>query len=282
MSSLAVIPSPMTAGQKAAATRKARQLGLIPPAAGTPPRPDRQKLAHEALQAFERASAADNPDWFTIALEMKRALQAGANVVTLRPPAKPVALAAPKLDDHPVTNFRKLIWPSPVICCTFADGEKVRMSCSSMHGKPLAIARAVRLAIFTYQHRIARRTLGTDHYDRDLGRFDLKAFRVAAPEITECYFALPDGGRAEYDLELVNRETAEWRAIQNPGATTEYRCLELQSACANGAAAARKAIRRGDHVTAAIFQERVAAFSAEMRSLRDWARDWQTDSAAAG
>lgn len=206
-------PVPMTAGQKAAATRRARAAGLIPPAPSsrrqiaTAPPPG----AAAALAAFEQAAASEAPDWHAAALALRKALQAAsAQPATLprrapleRTTGRPTALPAPVLDDYPLKG--RLVWCPPVIICGFADGQVVRMSFASIVGKPLNIANGLRCAITAYRFRMAGR------FARHAPHAEA-ARAVVVPEIAYCAVRRDDAEIATYGLELVNAGTAEWRA----------------------------------------------------------------------
>lgn len=217
---LALVPSDATLSpaRKAWATRRARAaaggLHVVPAIQPT------VNAKAAAIAAFERAAGADLPDWHAVALAMKRAILAeGAAAPRIRTAPQPRALPAPKLEDHPVTNFRALQWPAPTIVCRFADGEIVRMSFSSMRGKPIAIARGLRLAIAAYRARLSVRRFGRTG-GRDSGNNMLlsiiKMRMVEVPAFETCSVEGDNGQTiGVYDLDLVNRETVHLRGASH-------------------------------------------------------------------
>lgn len=104
----------------------------------------KMNLKADALSAYEAAVADPlSADWRAVA-ELLR-----ASVPT------PKAKAGDAWADYAVEcPGRKIVWPSPVIVATFADGEKVRMSFACLPGKPLNIGRGLRLAAAAWETRI--------------------------------------------------------------------------------------------------------------------------------
>jgi hypothetical protein len=171
-----VVNLPLTAGQKAAATRR-RNLAI---AAGLDPSASPRDLA---LAAFDREAALpfNEQNWAPVAKAMRKALAAlPAAAPTLTPErrrrtaARPAVAAAPSLADYSVAgaNWKKLQWPTPKLTVTFADGEVVRAPAVSLAGKAVNLGRGLRMACTLWQGRARR-------------RFKLDGW-PAVPEIASC------------------------------------------------------------------------------------------------
>lgn len=113
---------------------------------------DRKALA---ILAYDRAQElGDGANWRAVADMLRECL-----------PATRVQEATPMESDGYLpwadyaipTSFsglRKLVWPSPRITVTFADGEVVRCQAATLEGKPVNIGRGVRVAIAFYRNRM--------------------------------------------------------------------------------------------------------------------------------
>lgn len=153
---------------------------------------DRRALA---ILAYDNATAApDGANWRAVADLLRLALPAtkakGATVEASR--------FAPWADYDVSTASAKRCGKSPVVTVTFACGEIVRAPAVSLPGKPINIARALRVALAFYRARIARNVAGMHSDGSDC---------IAVPEIVA---AVCDNG-AEFDPADCNAKTAERR-----------------------------------------------------------------------
>ena len=171
------------------------------------PAPRASSKRNAALEAFELEASQAMPDWHAVALKLRAALEPAsspAGIAVTRQTPELLAIAAPQLADYPVT-WRQVDL-GPVIVCSFADGEIVRMSFATAKGKPLNIARGVRVAIAAYRFRIARRRFGSSRLLAASGWIDV-------PPIASCAVTLDNHARqVKFDAELVTTVSAQWRS----------------------------------------------------------------------
>lgn len=135
-------------------------------------------LKSEALSAYDAARESAAPDWRGVAELLRAAL---GDTKAKRTQAGGLA------DYHVEVNARKLVWPSPVIAVTFADGESVRMSFACLPGKPLNVGRGLRVACAAYVSRMRSR------YRAGAGERIAKAIaesvdmRIASDAVSDAY-----------------------------------------------------------------------------------------------
>lgn len=123
-----------------------------------------QTEREQALLAYNREAGLphNQQNWGPVAKALQRALVS----VPAAQPSLPLPrrrrtgapATAPRgviLADYPLGKARwdKLVWPSPKVTVTFADGEVVRAPAVSLAGKPANVGRGLRLACAFYQSR---------------------------------------------------------------------------------------------------------------------------------
>lgn len=108
----------------------------------------KMNLKAEAIAAYDAAKANEHgADWRNVA----ELLRAALGTTSTRKAASGIA-------DYPVNcPAKRVLWPSPVIAVTYADGERVRMSFACLPGKPLNIGRGLRVAATAWEFRMRSR-----------------------------------------------------------------------------------------------------------------------------
>ena len=225
------------AARRAWVTIRARKAALaggitVLPPARTPARS--AALAESALAAFDKAAAGDF-DWHAAALALRGALLANKRTpmrargqaiipradAQTRAHAPPLAITAPVLADYLLSPGRavnsRLIWPSPILVVTFADGEVIRAPAVSLKGHAVNVGRGLRIAVIFYQCRLARR-LGF------VGAQSIRGRYPNAPAITSCQCETTG---EEYNAELCTERTVRDRAAGDTWPT--FACGQIRA-----------------------------------------------------
>ena len=219
----------LTAGQKAAQTRRLRLAGLAPAAPAKAPTRGADLARLLALVTEGAAKGASvTPEMAALARSLASPLASRPSPL---PPQGGLAKNAPTASpgrsspfapwaDYQITRKFRADRPGPTCAVTFADGETCRMTTATQPGKPLNVGRGLRLCVLAWHQRkrqpfsaatsaaIARMieagVMSRDRVDAlRLGRGARPSGKL--PKVTAIRFELDDETLATFDPADANR-----------------------------------------------------------------------------